>query len=161
MATATKEKSAIEMETIAALQKAYSMEIETVANYLADSVNLDGVRAEEVKKSLAKEIQEELGHAQRLAQRIKQLGGFVPGPTKLNIRHSHLDAATQTTDVERVVRAVIEDEQAAVDHYKKIIRDTEGQDYVTQELCIDLLGDEEEHLTQFESFLKEYTGASM
>lgn len=157
MATVTESKTAFDKQAIAALQKAYSMEMETVANYLADSVNLDGVRAEEVKKSLAADIQEELGHAQRLAQRIKQLGGFVPGSNELDINHSHLDDPSQATDVERVVRAVIEDEHAAIDHYKQIIRDTDGQDYVTQDLCISLLADEEQHATQFEGFLKEYT----
>lgn len=143
-------------ESIDALQKAYSMEIETVANYLADSVNLDGVRAEAVKKSLADDIQEELGHAQQLAHRIKQLGGHVPGPTDLHITHSHLAAKDPRTAVEAVIRAVIKDEQAAIDHYKKIIRDTDGKDFVTQDLCIALLADEEEHLTQFTGFLKEY-----
>ena len=145
---------------IAALQKAYSMEIETVANYLADSVNLDGVRAEAVKKSLADDIQEELGHAQKLAHRIKQLGGHVPGPTALDITHSHLSPDDPRTAVESVIRAVIDDEQAAIDHYKTIIRATDGEDFVTQDLCVALLADEEQHLTQFEGFLKEYTKSS-
>ena len=35
------------------LAKAYWMEIETVMSYIAASVNLDGVRAQEVKQSLA------------------------------------------------------------------------------------------------------------
>jgi len=144
-------------QTTQALRKAYSMEMETVANYLADSVNLDGVLAEEIKKSLADDIQEELGHAQKLAHRIKQLGGRIPGPTELEITHSHLGPTDDTTDVERVIRGVIEDEQAAIDHYRKIITDTDGADFVTQDLCIRLLADEEEHLTQFKGFLKEYT----
>jgi bacterioferritin len=42
------------------LSTAYSMEIETVLNYLANSVNLDGVRAEEIKKSLAADVTEEM-----------------------------------------------------------------------------------------------------
>lgn len=142
--------------TIAALQKAYSMELESVANYLADSVNLDGVRAEEVKRALAADVTAELGHARRLAQRIKQLAGHVPGPTDIEITHSHLQASDQRTDVVAVIRAVIADERAATEHYRKIIKETEGSDYVTQELCIELLGDEEEHLTLFEGFLKEY-----
>jgi bacterioferritin len=50
-------------ELIEMLKTAYSMELETVINYLANSVNLDGVRAEEIKKSLAVDIAEELGHA--------------------------------------------------------------------------------------------------
>jgi len=142
---------------VAALQKAYSMEVEAVANYLADSVNLDGVRAEEIKKSLAADVQEELGHAQRLAARIKQLHGHVPGPDELEFTHSHLSQEQATTDVEHVIRQVIADEQAAISHYREIINDTDGWDFVTQDLCIKLMADEEEHLTQFEGFLKEYT----
>jgi len=55
-----------------------------------------------------------------------------------------------------VIRAAIEDEQAAIEHYRQIIQDTEGDDYVTQDLCIQLLADEEHHLTQLNGFLKEY-----
>ncbi|MGE0757704.1 MAG: ferritin-like domain-containing protein [Pirellulaceae bacterium] len=156
MATAEAKSESLHDQTIIALQHAYSMELESVANYLADSVNLDGVRAEEIKKSLAADVEEELGHARQLARRIKQLGGWVPGPTDLSITHSHMDQSNRSTDVEHVIRAVIQDEQAAIQHYKQLIRDTDGEDYVTQDLCIKLLADEEEHLTQFEGFLKEY-----
>ena len=157
MATVERTEKRTTNQTINALQRAYSLEMETVANYLADSVNLDGVRAEEIKKSLADEIQEELGHAQRVARRIKQLGGHVPGPTDIDISHSHLNETDDRTAVESVIRSVIEDERTAIEHYKQIVRDTDGKDYVTQELCIQLLADEEEHLTQFEGFLKEYS----
>jgi ferritin-like protein len=57
------------------------------------------------------------------------------------------------------IRAVIEYEEAACGHYKKIIRAVDGEDYVTQDLCIRLLSDEEEHLVLFKGFLKEYTQA--
>ncbi|MBI2479264.1 MAG: rubrerythrin [Planctomycetia bacterium] len=120
-------------EVIKMLKEAYSMELETVMNYLANSTNLDGVRAEEIKKSLAADITEELLHAQQLGQRIKQLGGVVPGSAEVK--------------------------QAACAQYKKIIRATEGEDYVTQDLCIRLLGAEEEHLVLFRGFLKEYSKA--
>ncbi|MFN9907781.1 MAG: hypothetical protein ACK56F_16910 [bacterium] len=49
-------------------------------------------------------------------------------------------------------------EEAACAQSKKIIKAVEGEDYVTQDLCIRLLADEEEHLVQFRGFLKEYTG---
>ena len=55
--------AATNAEIIDLLTTAYNMEIETVTNYLANSVNLDGVRAEEIKKSLAADITEEVGHA--------------------------------------------------------------------------------------------------
>ena len=40
--------------------------------------------------------------------------------------------------------------------YNSIIKATDGNDYVTQDLCIRLLGDEEEHLVLFQGYLKEY-----
>src|SRR5205085_6710337 len=52
-------------EIVALLCKAYWMEIETVMSYIANSVNPDGVRAQEIIESLEKDIQEELGHAQQ------------------------------------------------------------------------------------------------
>ena len=143
-------------EVIAMLTTAYCMELETVMNYLANSINLDGVRAEEIKKSLAADIQEEITHAQQLGNRIKQLGGQVPGSASVQIG-SQAQPPDNTTDVVAVIHGVIEAEEAACNHYKSIIRATDGDDYVTQDLCIRLLADEEEHLIQFRGFLKEYS----
>tara|TARA_B100000809_G_scaffold265398_1_gene324109 strand:+ start:4155 stop:4607 length:453 start_codon:yes stop_codon:yes gene_type:complete len=142
-------------EVIDMLKAAYCMELETVMNYIANSTNLDGVRAEEIKKSLATDITAELGHAQMLGQRMKQLGGLVPGSASVNVG-AQRQPSDDTTDVVNVIEAVIEAEQAACDQYKKIIRATDGEDYVTQDLCIRLLADEEEHLVLFKGFLKEY-----
>jgi hypothetical protein len=61
------------------LTRAYWMEIETVMSYMANSINPDGVRAQEIIESLEQDVQEELGHARRFGQRIKELYGVVPG----------------------------------------------------------------------------------
>lgn len=143
-------------EVIEMLQTAYSMELETVMNYLANSINLDGVRAEEIKKSLAADITEELGHATQLGNRIKQVGGLVPGSLGVKLGNQ-AQPSQNTTDVVGVIKAVIAAEEAACAQYRKIIKATEGEDYVTQDLCIQLLAAEEEHLILFKGFLKEYT----
>lgn len=142
-------------EVVGMLTVAYCMELETVMNYLANSTNLDGVRAEEIKKSLAADITEEIGHATQLAQRIKQIGGLIPGSGSVSIGKQR-QPSQDTTDVVYVIETVIEAEQAACDQYKKIIRSTDGEDYVTQDLCIRLLASEEEHLVLFQGYLKEY-----
>ena len=142
-------------EVVEMLKTAFRMELETAMNYIAHSINPDGVRAEEVKKSLAADIVEEIGHAQQLGQRIKQLGGRVPGSDQLHLG-GQLQPSEDTTDIVSVIRVVIDAEKAACDQYKKIIRATDGDDYVTQDLCIRLLADEEEHLILFQGFLKEY-----
>ena len=46
-------------EVVALLTKAYWMEMETVMSYVASSINPDGVRAEEIKRSLAEDVQED------------------------------------------------------------------------------------------------------
>src|SRR5262247_1657342 len=125
------------------LKKSYSMELETVLNYLANSIDLDGVRAEEIKKALAADITEELMHARQLGERIKQLSGFVPGSLALKFDQKYLQPPQDTTDVISVIEGVIEAEDGAINQYNKIIRLCEGYDYVTQDLCIRLLASEE------------------
>jgi len=143
-------------EIISNLIKSYWMEIETVMNYISNSVNLDGVRAEEIKKSLSVDILEEINHAQLLAKRIKELGGSVPGSMELKAEQKYLQTLKDTTDVVSVIEGVIQAEEGAVKQYNKLIKLCEGKDYVTQDLCVRLLGMEESHRIEFKGFLKEY-----
>jgi Protein distantly related to bacterial ferritins len=75
----SKRKERGNADIIRELCVAYGMEIETIQNYIANSVHLDGVRSEVIKKALAADVPTELMHAQQLAQRIKTIGGRVPG----------------------------------------------------------------------------------
>lgn len=145
-----------EKQIVDELLVSYWMEIETVQNYLANSVNLDGVRAEEIKKSLANDIQEELGHAQQLANRIRVLGGSIPGSKQFKASQDSLQPPSESTDVISVIKGVIEAEEGAIEQYNKIIRLCEGTDYATQDLCITLMTDEQDHRREFAGFLKEY-----
>jgi bacterioferritin len=143
-------------EIIALLCKAYWMEIETVMSYIANSVNPDGLRAQEIVESLQEDIQEELGHAQQFAQRIKELYGVVPGSLEFSAEQSYLQPPEQQTDIVHVIRGVIEAETGAIEHYNHIIEVTDGIDYVTQDMVIAILRDEEGHRRLFEGFLREF-----
>ena len=146
----------IKQQIIEELKVAYAMELETVQNYLANSVDLDGVRAEEIKKSLSNDIEEELGHAKLLAKRIKVLEGRVPGSLELSRSQKMLQPPEDSTDVIAVIRGVIQAEESAIEQYEKIIHLTDDHDYVTQDLVIHILSDEQEHRRQFVGFLSEY-----
>ncbi len=137
------------------LQKAYWMEIETVMSYIAASTNLDGIRAQEIKESLAEDVQEELGHAQQFAARIKELYGVVPGSEAFGAEQSFLQPAESQTDIVHVIRGVIAAETGAIDHYNRVIEETDGLDWVTQDMVIAILRDEEGHRRLFEGFLRE------
>jgi bacterioferritin len=150
-------KEQYRQQVIDMLTTAYWMELETVTNYIANSVDLDGVRAEEIKKSLAADVTEELMHAQNMARRVKELGGRVPGSAGFKSMQKLLQPPADTTDVVAVIRGVNEAEDAAIAHYGKLINlCNDPHDYVTQDLCITQLGDEEGHRMMFAGFLKEY-----
>jgi len=143
-------------DIVALLTKAYWMEIETVMSYLAASTNLDGVRAQEIRESLATDIEEELGHAKEFATRIKELYGVVPGSEEFSAEQSFLQPPEHQTDVVAVIRGVIEAESGAIEHYTRIVEETEGVDPVTQDMVIAILRDEQGHRRLFEGFLREY-----
>jgi bacterioferritin len=142
-------------EIIAMLQKAYWMEIETVMSYIANSVNPDGIRAQEVKESLEKDIEEELGHAKLFAERIKELYGTVPGSLDFSAEQSFLQPPEEATDIVSVIKGVIEAEAGAIEHYTKVVEATDQVDPVTQDMVIDILHDEQGHKRLFEGFLRE------
>jgi bacterioferritin len=143
-------------ELVELLKKAYWMEIETVMSYIANSINPDGVRAQEIIESLQADITEELGHAQQFANRIKELYGVVPGSLDFTAEQSYLQPPEHQTDIVHVIKGVIEAETGAIEHYNRIIEFTDGLDFVTQDMVIAILHDEEGHRRLFEGYLREY-----
>jgi bacterioferritin len=150
------EMSAEREELIAMLTKAYWMELETVMSYIANSINPDGVRAQEIIESLEEDIQEELGHARQFGERIKELYGVVPGSLDFHAEQSYLQPPDEQTDIVHVIKGVIEAETGAIDHYNKIVEFCDDKDLVTQDMVIAILRDEEGHRRLFEGFLREY-----
>ncbi|MGZ5309366.1 MAG: ferritin-like domain-containing protein [Solirubrobacterales bacterium] len=148
-------------EILELLTKAYWMEIETVMSYIANSINPDGVRAQEIKESLEKDIQEELSHATQFAERIKELYGVVPGSEQFAAEQSFLQPPEEQTDIVHVIKGVIEAETGAIEHYTRIIEKTEGVDPVTQDMLVAILHDEQGHRRLFEGFLREYEVAGL
>ena len=150
------EQSEVREQIVALLTEAYWMEIETVMSYIANSTNPDGVRAQEVVKSLAADITEELGHAQLFAKRIKELYGTVPGSEDFRASQQSLQPLDDALDIAHVIRGVIDAERGAIEHYSRMIGVTDGVDPVTQDMLTTILADEQHHLRTFEGFLREY-----
>ena len=142
-------------EIVGLLTRAYWMEMETVMSYLAQSAYLDGIRAEEIAEALDQDVEEELGHARRFAGRIKDLYGTPPGTFDMVHEQASLQPG-DPTDVVGVIRGVIEAEAGAIEHYNRIIEACDGVDWATQDMVIEILRDEENHLRTFERYLKEF-----
>jgi bacterioferritin len=143
-------------EVVELLKTAYFMELETVMNYVTNSINPDGVRAQEVKESVEEDIQEELTHAQQFAARIKELYGVVPGSLDFKASQDTLQPPDNQVDIVHVIKGVIDAEEGAIQHYTRIVEETEAVDPVTQDMVIEILRDEQGHKRMFEGFLREY-----
>jgi bacterioferritin len=143
-------------EIVELLKTAYFMELETVMNYVTNSINPDGVRAQEVKESVEEDIQEELTHAQQFAARIKELYGVVPGSMDFKASQDTLQPPDDQVDIVHVIKGVIDAEEGAIQHYTRMVEETEEVDPVTQDMVIEILRDEQGHKRLFEGFLREY-----
>lgn len=142
-------------QLIEMLEKAYWMEIETVMSYIASSTNPDGLRAQEVIEALEQDITEELAHAQQFASRIKELWGVVPGSMGFTAEQTYLQPPERQTDIVHVIKGVIQAEKGAIEHYNTIIEFCDDLDWVTQDMVVEILRDEEKHMRLFEGFLRE------
>lgn len=139
------------------LKEAYGDEIETVMNYLTNSIVLEGLRGEEVKDSLELDIEEELEHARMLGQRLKQLDERPPGSAEFEATQHSLQPPEDSTDTLSVIEGVLDAENDAIETYRELIAAaTDADDPVTEDLAVTLLADEEAHRTEFRGFRKEY-----
>ncbi|WP_246985475.1 ferritin-like domain-containing protein [Halorientalis marina] len=145
-------------ELVDVLKSAYMEELETVMNYRTNSIVLDGVRAQEIKESLEADIQEELGHAELLGQRLKQLGDRPPGSAAFTAKQESLQPPEDSTDVLAVIRGVLDAESDAIATYRRLVDlAREADDPVTEDLAVTILADEEAHRTEFRGFETEYS----
>ena len=93
-------------------RKSYAMELETVENYLANSIDLDGVRAEEIKKALLRDIEEEL----------QEIRGALLGDTIAILSAAEPICLRPTSTVGEAVQAMLARRQAGV-----LIVDADGR----------------------------------
>ena len=80
----------------------------------------------------------------------------VPGSMDFSAEQSYLQPPEHQTDIVHVIKGVIQAETGAIEHYTEIVEYTYGIDYVTQDIVIDILHDDEGHRRLFEGYLREY-----
>jgi bacterioferritin len=146
-------------DVVSGLKKSYAMELESVQNYLANSIHLEGPAADKVKKVLENAASNELQHARRLAMRIKILGDRVPGSLELPRDQNYLQPPIDNRDSVTIIRGALTATDAAIAHYQVMIQITEDVDFVTQDLLIELLAEEQEQKGSLNQLLACMAGA--
>ncbi len=145
-------KQAIEL-----LQGALATEIVCVLRYTMHYVAAVGIDSESVKQEFEEHANDEREHADKIANRINQLGG-VPNlnPEGLTIR-----SATEYGNAETLIDMIKENliaERIAVEHYRELIRFFGEKDPTTRTMLEGILAQEEDHANDMHDLLVAHEG---
>lgn len=126
------------------LNAALATELVCVLRYKRHYFTAQGIASGSVADEFLEHANEEAGHADKIAERIVQLGGEPDfNPDSLSAR-SHADYDT-SSDLKDMVRANLVAERIAVETYRQMIQLIGDKDPTTRRLLEDVLRDEEEH----------------
>lgn len=138
------------------LNEALATELVCVLRYRRHFYAADGLLAEAVKKEFLVHSNEEQEHADKIAERIVQLGGEPNfDPTGLMSR-SHSEYKPGTT-LDDMIKEDLIAERIAVESYTEMVRYLEGKDHTTRRMLESILAVEEEHAEEMASMLKNVT----
>jgi bacterioferritin len=144
------------------LNDALATELVCVLRYRRHYFAADGLLAEAVKSEFLAHAKEEQEHADKIAERIVQLGGQPDfDPSGLATRsHSEYKAGTSLQDM---IKEDLIAERIAIESYTEMVAFLDGRDATTRRMLESILAVEEEHAEEMSSMLKnvnEFTARS-
>jgi|SRR5438105_4635296 len=135
------------------LNDALATEIVCVLRYKRHYFMAQGLSSESVKEEFKEHAAEEQEHADRIAERIVQLGGAPDlNPATLATRaHSEYVEAKSLVDM---IRENLIAERIAIESYREIVEYLDGKDPTSHRMMRDILAVEEEHAEDLNSLLQ-------
>ena len=141
-------------EILRLLNEALATELICTLRYRHNYYMAKGPESKSAAEEFLEHANEELQHADQLAERIVQLGGepdFAPdGLTRRS--HAEYDAST---DLVAMIRANLVAERVAVETYRQMIQLIGDKDPTTRRLLEAVLEEEEEHADELRDMLDE------
>jgi len=134
------------------LNAALATEIVCVLRYKRHYFMAEGIASESVKNEFAEHATQEQEHADRLAERIVQLGGEPDLDPDTLTRRSHSEYKTGTT-LGDMLREDLVAERIAIESYREIVEWLRGKDPTTRRMMEEILAVEEEHAEDIQSLL--------
>ncbi len=135
------------------LNDALATEWVCVLRYRRHFFTASGLASSAVADEFLVHANEEMGHADRLAERIVQLGGepMLDPATFTKRSHAEYD---ESLDLDSMIRANLVAERVAVEVYRQMIKLIGDKDPTTKRLLQDILSDEEEHADELSDWLQ-------
>jgi bacterioferritin len=137
---------------VSLLNDALATELVCILRYKRHHFTAKGIASPRIAEEFLEHANEEEAHADKIAQRIVQLGGspdFCPA-TLLERSHADYD---ESSDLTAMVRANLVAERIAIESYRQMITLIGDKDPTTRRVLEDVLGQEEEHADELADLL--------
>lgn len=134
------------------LNDSLATELVCVLRYKRHHFTASGLASPKIAEEFLVHANEEAAHADRLAQRIVQLGGEPDfSPDSLSARsHAGYD---ESKDLQSMIRCNLIAERVAIEAYSQIIALIGDKDTTTRRLLEDILADEQGHAEELKDWL--------
>ncbi|RZL39368.1 MAG: ferritin-like domain-containing protein [Rubrivivax sp.] len=140
-------------DIVSLLNSALATELTCVLRYRRHHFMATGLESPSIADEFLVHANAELSHADRLAERIVQLGGEPDfNPVGL-LERSHADYDA-VNDLQAMIRSDLVAERVAVETYRQMIKLIADKDSTTRRLLEDILADEEEHADELKDWMK-------
>jgi bacterioferritin len=132
---------------ITVLNQVVASEMVCYLRYTQNAIVCQGINREQVASMFDDHAREELGHFQRVSDRINQLGGSPDlNPATMKERAvTDYSAPKDDTDLQGMIRQNLIGERIVIEVYTEIIRWLGDHDITSRRLIEEILKDEEDH----------------
>ncbi|HTV50793.1 MAG TPA: ferritin-like domain-containing protein [Steroidobacteraceae bacterium] len=137
---------------VSILNEALATEIVCVLRYQFHYYMATGIHSQAVKEEFREHAREEQEHAERIAERIKQLGGKPQMNPDTLTSHSHSEYR-EGSSLADMIREDLIAERIAIESYREIIRFFGERDPVSRIMMEEILAKEEEHADELTDLL--------
>lgn len=134
------------------LNDALATELVCVLRYKRHHFMASGASSPKIAEEFMVHANEEAGHADRIAERIVQLGGEPDFSPSTLLQRSHADY-NDSNDLKTMIRANLIAERIAIESYRQMIALLADKDPTTRRMLEDILAVEEEHADELKDWL--------
>jgi bacterioferritin len=139
-------------DVVRLLNAALATELTCVLRYRRHHFMASGMESASIAEEFMVHANAELKHADRIAQRIVQLGGEPDfNPVGL-LERSHA-GYDEVNDLKGMIRSNLIAERVAVESYRQMIQLVADKDSTTRRMLEDILADEEEHADELSDWI--------
>jgi bacterioferritin len=140
-------------EIIELLNHSLATELVCVLRYKRHYFTASGIHAQSIANEFNVHAQEELAHADLIAERIVQLGGEPDFSPDTLTKRSHADYSP-CLRLEDMIKENLVAERIAIDAYRALIQYIGDDDPTTRRMLEDILAQEEEHADELADWIK-------